>query len=840
MQAQLQANYAFAQIVLPNEVTGASHNVKNSTILSSTVDEKNKKSTGDIILPDIFGSDTRRYTIQDSNESPNIGNQSINTTDNSSRDIITYDDSKDYVDNRSSEIIKYQNNQNPIIEAESTNQNHLNVSSTETQPDHLDSINDLENIDDRNPVSDDVPNSNGPETTPEYSQQNNKSHPNSMINSEANRINEELMDLDNAQEHGLSSMRSGMNPSIGNEYGDNDPTNFVTEDASATFSAQNYSEFNGSEFPTGSTLKYSSYSDFIDKNGLSGNENKTKTSLSPEILRSESASFANTSNINGTTNQQAAKNASNMQTYSASASSQVSSLSSGKAYGDFNGDGKDDLAIGVPFEDVSLSMDAGAVHVIYGSATGLSATNPRSDQFWNQDTPDVDDIAEKGDSFGRALSAGDFNGDGKDDLAIGVPSENQGNLVNSGGVEVLYGSSKGLSATIIADQFWTQDSPDVEGGSELDDSFGSSVSAGDFNGDGIDDLAIGVPDEDLGTIEGAGGVQIIYGSSDGLSAVLPRADQFWTQDNPEVDGASEIMDHFGDSISSGDFNSDGIADLAVGIPYEDSSGVGQAGAVQVIYGSVKGLSATLAHADQFWSQDSPNIENGVEYNDLFGSAVSAGDYNGDGIDDLAIGSPAEGLGPIEGAGAINVIYGSTEGLSATAIPDQFWSQDSYDVASIASPFENFGVSLSGGDFNGDGMDDLAIGVPGEHIDSIPVAGAVHVLYGSSAGLSPTLTRPDQFWTQDTPEVENGAEIDDLFGASLSTGDFDGSGRDDLVIGVPGEDLGVVEDAGAAEVLYGSPNGASATLARSDQFWTQDTVDIADMAGESDGFGNTFG
>ena len=87
---------------------------------------------------------------------------------------------------------------------------------------------------------------------------------------------------------------------------------------------------------------------------------------------------------------------------------------------DFNGDGFDDLAIGVLLEDVGSIVDAGAVNVIYGTANLLSAAN---DQFFTQNTTNIEDTAEASDNFGSALTSGDFNGDGFDDLAIGVPLE---------------------------------------------------------------------------------------------------------------------------------------------------------------------------------------------------------------------------------------------------------------------------------------------------------------------------------------------------------------------------------------------------------------------------------
>jgi hypothetical protein len=185
--------------------------------------------------------------------------------------------------------------------------------------------------------------------------------------------------------------------------------------------------------------------------------------------------------------------------------SQVSAQSSSEIYGDFNGDGFDDLAVGVPEEDVGSIENAGGVEVIYGSSSGLSATEARSDQFWTQDSPGVPGTSETDDEFGSALASGDFNGDGKDDLAIGVPGEDVGSIDSAGAVEVMYGSSSGLSPTFPrSDQLWTQDSTDINDISESSDRFGSSLSTGDFDNDGRDDLAIGVPNEELGSIFGGG------------------------------------------------------------------------------------------------------------------------------------------------------------------------------------------------------------------------------------------------------------------------------------------------------------------------------------------------
>src|SRR4029453_7631473 len=153
---------------------------------------------------------------------------------------------------------------------------------------------------------------------------------------------------------------------------------------------------------------------------------------------------------------------------------------------DFNGDGFADLAVGVPFEDVvAINDGAGAVNVLYGSSTGLTASG---DQFWTQDATGTD-TSEAGDNFGGFVATGDFDGDGFTDLAIGVPFENVGAIVNAGAVNVLYGSNVGL--TDEGAQFWTQDSSGVLDAAEDFDNFGTSLAAGDFNGDGRSDLAIG-------------------------------------------------------------------------------------------------------------------------------------------------------------------------------------------------------------------------------------------------------------------------------------------------------------------------------------------------------------
>ena len=479
------------------------------------------------------------------------------------------------------------------------------------------------------------------------------------------------------------------------------------------------------------------------------------------------------------------------------------------------------LAIGVPWEDLGKAPvveDAGAVNVLYSSASGLS---DGGDQLWHQDSSGVVGQAENFDTFGAALAAGDFNGDGYTDLAVGIPGEDIDTTSGAGAVHILYSSAGRLSA--VGDEMWHQGTPGVEGAVEVGDMFGHALAAGHFNGDGYDDLAIGVPYEDHGTENNSGAVNVLYGCSGGLSAA---GDQIWDQDDFYA-SSTEPGDLFGYALAVGYFDADGYADLAVGAPGEDWGATVDTGSVNVLYGTSTGLSDA---GGETWSQNDASIDDSAEEYDQFGHALAAGDFDNDGYDDLAVGVPGESVEGKSSAGAVNVLYSASTGL--LGVGSDFWHQEMPYVPDGPESGDRFGFALAAGDFDGNGCADLAVGVPDEGIGLVAEAGAVNVLHGTTMGLS---CDPPTFWHQGIWPGTAGEEENDRFGRVLAGGDFDGDGYDDLAIGVPYEDIGAKVDAGAVNVVYGSGSGLGDNL----QFWHQDSSGISGAAEESDGFGSAL-
>jgi hypothetical protein len=433
--------------------------------------------------------------------------------------------------------------------------------------------------------------------------------------------------------------------------------------------------------------------------------------------------------------------------------------------------------------------------------------------------------AQVGDGATPGSIAGDFNGDGFVDFAVGVPQKDPGSIRNAGIVSVIYGSAAGLQASTPPDQVWSQDSPGIQNFAERGDRFGAAVAVGDFNGDGFGDLAAGVPNEDRGTAD-TGGVNVIYGSPGGLDASsVPN--QFWSMDQSGVLGSASTGAQFGRSLASGDFNGDGVSDLAVGSPGNTVAGIPGAGNVNILYGSSTGL---VVAGNQFWAQHTTGVEGTGRSGDQFARSLSSGDF-GNGIQqDLAIGNPFDDEAAPD-AGSVNVLYGSVEGLAVTG--NQLWTQDSPGIPGTSEDTDIFGWDVAAADFGASSEADLAIGVPLESKAGIS-SGAVDVIYGTAGGLDGTGA---QVWTQDSPGVPGEATADQAFGASVAADDFGNSSRADLAIGVAADTVDNLSGAGSVNVLYGSAPGLTAT---GSQLWSQNSTGIVGTAEPGDLFGADVG
>ncbi len=420
------------------------------------------------------------------------------------------------------------------------------------------------------------------------------------------------------------------------------------------------------------------------------------------------------------------------------------------AVGDFNCDRFDDLAIAAHKASVGEVSSAGKVTVLFGSGSGLQGDRARIYHQADASCPSrnvsgsgclLDDPAETNDYFGSALAAGDFDGDRCDDLAIGVPLEDVGSIRDAGMVHVIFGSARGGDERT---QTWHQDSLGILGVVEEFDRFGSSLAAGNFNGDRSDDLAIGIYSEDLGTTAiNAGAVSVLYGTTAGLTS---DGDQLWHQNSSSIAGVAATGDSFGYALAVGDFNGDRRDDLAVGAPWDDEvSGLSNAGVVNVIYGSGVGLQSGN---DQLWHQNVSGIAGVAQASDLFGYALTAGDFDGNGRADLVVGVPYDDVDGVPNAGLVNVIYGTSNRLSATG--DELFHRNKTGMEGFNASHDLFGRAMAAGDIDGDGADDLVVGVPYDDVDGTLNAGSVNVLHGVPGDFKPAklTTSRDQLWHQD--------------------------------------------------------------------------------------------
>ena len=196
------------------------------------------------------------------------------------------------------------------------------------------------------------------------------------------------------------------------------------------------------------------------------------------------------------------------------------------------------------------------------------------------------------------------------------------------------------------------------------------------------------------------------------------------------------------------------------------------------------------------------------------------DFDGDGYDDVVIGTPREDLGAAKDGGVVHVLYGSVSGPSSRSV---MLSQDSSSVAGVAETGDLFGAAFASGDLNADGYDDLAIGSPGESVGAASRAGMVHVFHGSPIGLR----------TSGSQMIAHEPESGDFFGSSLTWGNFDTIAGDELAVSGPGESIG---DAFRAGMVHVFPSRSSSLDVSAASAWTMNDTTPGVTAAAADHFG----
>jgi hypothetical protein len=456
------------------------------------------------------------------------------------------------------------------------------------------------------------------------------------------------------------------------------------------------------------------------------------------------------------------------------------------ATGDFNGDGVTDLLVGARFGDGpdDTKQDRGEAYVIFGSSTLGGAIDIADNE---QDVTILG--ARLGDGLGYSVAGGDLNGDGVDDIIVGVPFSDGPfeERTDPGEAYVIFGS-RDLSGTIdLAER-----EPDVrltaaEGLSHL----GDSLCTGDVNGDGLVDLVAGAPfaGRQLGSPVGGprtylGEVYVVFGSSALGGAISVGMDE---QDLTLT--GREAFGEFADSVNCGDVNGDGIADMIVAAEAMDGPDAARvnAGEIDVFLGS-KALAGELS-ADG----DQQLTILGVDPQDTLGFTLANGDVNDDGINDI-IASARLADGPDntrDTAGEAYVIFGSRS-LGGTI--DIALSQE--DVRILGGQTHGLLAFVTSGDVNGDGIDDIVAGT--RHAgEGAPATGEAYVIFGSS-----TLARTIDIALNDEDIAIVGAQPGDSAGAAVLVADVNGDGVNEIMVVADGADgpNGTRPDAGEVCIL----------------------------------------
>ncbi|NBB15509.1 hypothetical protein GVN21_09095 [Caulobacter sp. SLTY] len=465
--------------------------------------------------------------------------------------------------------------------------------------------------------------------------------------------------------------------------------------------------------------------------------------------------------------------------------------------GDVNGDGIADFLVGATGVGVNQPY-AGAAYLVYGTRDGHARFTDLADLTAQQGFR-IDGIGQDDRLGGRVAAAGDLNGDGLADFIVTASQHQLGGGDYVG--YVVFGRSD-FGATLDVSTLDGSNGFTVRPASQVYDADVRFASAGDVNGDGIDDLLIGEPQNDTGGY-GAGALHVVFGTDQGFDADL---------DLSALDGSNGFTIYgseyqgLGYNVSSaGDINGDGFADIVVSVDVYGGAFDGGYGGyapttmdkAYVIFGSDTGFAAEVSLADL----DGTNgfVLTSSNQDNAFGGEVgSAGDFNGDGFDDLIISDISDDE-DAEDSGAVYLVFGRAGGFAASLDVSEIQGQVGFRIGGVGER-SKVGQLLAAGDLNGDGLDDLIATMPSPDSENV-YTGGVYVVFGSKLPLGDDLRYADL-------SAGDGFLIagvtNKIFGLSVSSGgDVNGDGVEDMILGAQyGADF-----AGAAFVIFGQRDDA---------------------------------
>jgi hypothetical protein len=416
------------------------------------------------------------------------------------------------------------------------------------------------------------------------------------------------------------------------------------------------------------------------------------------------------------------------------------------------------------------------------------------------------------DAAGSSVAAaGDVNGDGAPDTIVGAPFAGNNGRQSSGSAYVIYG---GRGSAPIDLQNLGAAGFRIDGATDFGEAGYSVAGAGDLNGDGLSDVIVGAPFTSNNGRSDSGSAYVIYGqaTADPADVDLAQLTGAGTQTSRgmQIDGAA-MSNQAGFSVGgAGDFNGDGRSDVLVGASGASFNGSGS-GATYVIYGQAASDPADIDLAGI--TTRGMRID-GALAGDTSGSSVGgAGDVNGDGRSDVVIGAPSAHNTGV-GSGSVYVVYGQ-----AVADPADF--------ALSASPSRSMRIdgaaagdragesAASAGDANGDGVADIVIGARVAGNNGRLGSGSAYVVYGQ-ASADPgdvALSQLTGAGTQTTRGMRiDGAAAGDGAGNSVAgTGDVNGDGHPDLVVGAYAADNNSRGSSGSAYVIFGQTAADPADL-----------------------------